>query len=68
MGNANGHTNHNWPMLPAGGGFRHGRHLAFDPKNNEPIARLFTSMLRRLGLEVDQFASQSGTLHGLELL
>jgi hypothetical protein len=68
MGNANGHTNQNWPMLLAGGGFRHGRHLAFDPKNNEPIAKLFISMLRRLGLEVDQFASQSGTLRGLELL
>jgi hypothetical protein len=68
MGNANGHTNQNWPMLLAGGGFRHGQHLAFDPKNNESIAKLFVSMLRRLGLEVDQFASQSGTLRGLELL
>lgn len=68
MGNANGHTNHNWPMLLAGGGFRHGQHLAFDPKNNEPIAKLFIAMLQRLDLEVDQFASQTGTLRGLELL
>jgi hypothetical protein len=67
MGNANGHTNQNWPMLLAGGGFRHGQHLAFDAKNNESIAKLFISMLQRLGLEVDQFASQSGTLPGLSL-
>lgn len=67
MGNANGHTNHNWPMLLAGGGFRHGSHLAFDQQKNEPITNLFVSMLQRLGLETDRFATSTGTLRGLEM-
>jgi hypothetical protein len=66
MGNANGHSNTNWPLLLAGGGFRHGRHLAFDRKRNAPLANVFVSMLQRLGLEVDRFASGTGTLKGLE--
>jgi hypothetical protein len=68
MGNANGHTNTNWPVLLAGGGFRHGRHLAFDRKRNAPLANLFVSMLQRLGLPVDRFSSGEGTLKGLEIL
>lgn len=67
MGNANGHTNQNWPMLLAGGGFRHGQHLSFDPKDNAPIANLFLSVLHRLGIEADSFSSSTGTLSGLEM-
>lgn len=66
MGNANGHSNTNWPVLLAGGGFKHGRHLAFDKARNAPLANLFVSMLQRLGVEVDRFASSTGTLKGLE--
>ncbi|QDU92894.1 DUF1552 domain-containing protein [Lignipirellula cremea] len=68
MGNANGHTNQNWPMLLAGGGFRHGQHLAFDTQQNEPIANLFVSVLQRLGLETDRFSSSTGALRGLEMV
>lgn len=67
MGNANGHTNKNWPMLLAGGGFRHGKHLAFDRERNYPIANLFVTMLQRMGLETDRFSSSTGTLRGLEM-
>ena len=67
MGNANGHTNKDWPMLLAGGGFKHGQHLAFAKDKNEPLGKLFVSLLQRLGLEADSFASQSGKLPGLEL-
>lgn len=66
MGNANGHTNKNWPMLLAGGGFRHGNHLAFDRERNHPLACLYVSLLQRLGLEADRFSSGTGTLRGLE--
>jgi hypothetical protein len=66
MGNANGHTNTNWPVLLAGGGFRHGRHLAFDRERNYPLANLCVSVLRRLGVEADRFASGTGTMRGLE--
>jgi hypothetical protein len=67
MGNANGHTNRNWPVLLAGGGFRHGQHLAFDKVQNQPLANLFVSLLQRLGLESDRFASSTGTMRGLEM-
>lgn len=69
MGSANSHSNHNLPVLLAGGGFKHGQHLAFDsrPGHNYPLANLFVSMLQRLGIETDKFASSSGTVKGLEL-
>ena len=67
MGNANGHTNQNWPMLLAGGGFKHGQHLAFDTKRNTPIANLFLSVLHRLGIEAQSFSSSTGNLSGLAL-
>ena len=66
LGNANSHSNQNLPLLLAGGGFRHPGHLAFDTRRNEPFANLFVSMLKRLGLDVDAFASSTGSLRGLE--
>lgn len=67
LGNANSHSNRNLPLILAGGGFKHGRHLAFDETNNTPVANLFVSMLQGLGIEADRFASSTGTLRGLEL-
>ena len=67
MGSANSHANTNLPVLLAGGGFKHGRHLAFDTKKNYPLPNLFVSMLQRLGIETDKFASSTGTLRGLEM-
>jgi hypothetical protein len=61
-----GHDNRNLPILLAGGGFRHGHHLAFDREHNYPLANLYVTMLQRLGLEVDRFASSTGTMTGLE--
>ena len=52
--------------LLAGGGFKHAGHLAFDTKKNYLLPNLFVSMLQRLGLEVDRFASSTGTMRGLE--
>jgi len=66
LGNANSHSNRNLPLILAGGGFRHPGHLAFDEENNTPMANLFVSMLQRLGIETDRFASSRGTLSGLE--
>jgi len=53
--------------LLGGGGFQHGQHLAFDQKNNYPLPNLYVSALQRLGLEVDKFATSTGTLRGLEM-
>jgi hypothetical protein len=67
MGNANTHTTTNLPVLFAGGGFRHGQHLSFDREWNYPLPNLFVSVLHRLGIEQDRFASATGTMRGLEL-
>lgn len=67
MGSANAHSNVNLPVLLAGGGFKHAGHLAFDKKNNYPLSNLYLSMLHRLGIEADSFATSKGTMTGLEL-
>jgi hypothetical protein len=67
LGDANTHVTTNLPVLLAGGGFRHGQHLAFDRTRNYPLPNLFVSMLQRMGLEVDRFASSTGTMRGLEM-
>jgi hypothetical protein len=66
LGNASSHATKNLPVLLAGGGFKHGQHLAFAPESAPPLCNLFVSMLQRLGLEVDRFGSSTGTLPGLE--
>ncbi len=65
MGDANTHDNYNLPILLAGGGFKHGQHLAFKRDNNLPLSNLFVSLLQRLGVESDKFGSSTGTLSGL---
>ena len=67
MGSANSHSNVNLPVLLAGGGFKHGQHLAFDTKNNYPLSNLYLSMLHRLGIEAKEFSTAKGTMTGLEL-
>lgn len=66
LGNANGHTTTNLPIVLAGGPWKHGQHLAFDQSKNYPLARIFVSMMQGLGLEVGSFASGAGTMQGLE--
>jgi hypothetical protein len=55
------------PTLFAGGGFKHGQHLAFDKAQNYPLPNLFVSMLQRMGIETDRFASSTGTMRGLAM-
>lgn len=66
LGDASSHSVKNLPVLLAGGGFRHGQHLAFDPQNPPPLCNLYVSMLQRLGIETDKFGTSTGTLSGLE--
>ncbi len=66
LGNASTHSSKNLPVLLVGGGFKHGRHLAFDPKDPPPLSNLYVSMLQRLGVKADKFGSSTGTLAGLE--
>lgn len=68
LGNASSHDTKNMPILLAGGGFRHGQHLAFDRNKNYPLPNLFVSMLQRLGMETDAFGTSTGTMAGLETI
>lgn len=66
LGDANAHSTTNMPTLFAGGGFKHGQHLEFDAKQNYPLPNLFVSILQRMGIEEERFASSTGTMRGLE--
>lgn len=66
LGNASSHDNKNMPVLLAGGGFKHGQHLAFDQQNNYPLPNLYVSALQRLGLEEEKFATSTSTMTGLD--
>ncbi len=66
LGDAGKHSVKNMPVLLAGGGFRHGQHLAFDENDHPPLCNLYVSMLQRMGIEADRFASSTGTMRGLE--
>ena len=67
LGDANAHSTTNLPTLLAGGGFRHGQHLAFDRGRNYPLPNLFVSMLQRMGIEETGFGPSTGTMRGLEM-
>ncbi len=66
LGNASTHSAKNLPVVLAGGSFKHGRHLAFDPNRPPPLCNLCVTVLQRLGVEADRFGSSTGTLAGLE--
>jgi hypothetical protein len=68
LGDANKHVTTNVPVIFAGGGFKHGQHLMFDTEKNYPLANLFVSVLERLEIPVDRFASATGTMRGLEMI
>ena len=68
LGNGSSHDNRNMPVVLAGGGFKHGQHLAFDTSNNYPLPNLYLSILRRHGLEVDRFATSTGEMTGLDMV
>lgn len=64
LGNANSHDWHNLPIALAGGAFSHGRHVAYDPKNNVPLCNLFVSVLREhLQLDIDRFGTSTSSLN-----
>jgi hypothetical protein len=67
LGNASSHDWRNLPVVLAGGGFRHGSHVARDPKNNTPFSNLFVSLAQWMGVETDRFgASTAAGVAGFE--
>ncbi|MGL5096464.1 MAG: DUF1552 domain-containing protein, partial [Planctomycetia bacterium] len=67
-GSATGdHSPKNLPLLVAGGralGFKHGRHLAFDPEKHPPLSNVLLTLLQKMNIETDRFSDSTGTLAG----
>jgi hypothetical protein len=68
LGNASAHTTNNLPALFMGGGFNHGQHHVFDTEHNYPLPNLFVTMLQRMGIDADKFASSTGSMRGVNLV
>jgi hypothetical protein len=66
LGDANVHNCTNLPVLLAGGGFKHGQHLAFDTLHNKPLCNLFVTMMQNMGIDADRFVSSTGTISELQ--
>jgi len=62
LGNSSSHDNTNLPVLLAGGGFRHGGHIAHDRGNNTHLSNLFVRLLQQMGIEADRFGASTGVL------
>lgn len=67
MGNASAHANTNLPVVLAGGGFKHGRHLFFpkQARQQTPLCNLFVTLLQQMGIEREKFGSSNGNLNQL---
>lgn len=67
LGNASSHSWRNLPIILAGGGFRHGQHLAHDEQNNTHFANLLLQLGRQMGLDLHSFgSSDKDSISGLE--
>lgn len=62
LGNANAHDPKNLPILLAGGGYQHGRYVAHNRHDNTPLSNLFVTLLQRMGIETNRFATSTGAL------
>ena len=61
LGNASAHQTANLPLILAGGGFKHGRHIAMD-KDKNVFSNLFVSLAQRRGVQTDKFGFSTGVL------
>ena len=61
LGNASAHDTRNLPLLLAGGGYQHGRHVAVDPQK-QVFSNLFVSLAQRMGVETEKFGFSTGVL------
>ena len=62
LGNGNSHDTRNLPIFLAGGGFEHGRYVAFDQDDNAPLSNLYVTMLNHMELETGSFGQSTGEL------
>jgi hypothetical protein len=62
MGDASRHSNANLPTLVAGGGLRHGRHVAAE-RERHLLGDLYLTLMQRLGLETDRFGNAAKNMN-----
>jgi hypothetical protein len=66
LGNGSSHSTKDLPVLVAGGGFKHGKHHAYNrEKNDVPFCNLYMSIFKQLGIKDKQFGDSDGVLEGL---
>jgi hypothetical protein len=71
LGNASAHSWRDIPVLVAGGGFKHGQHIAAGGKGNDNarFANLFVQIAHRLDVDLDRFGSSTAeSVKGLEMI
>lgn len=63
LGNASAHSWRDLPVILAGGGFKHGRHVVAGGAGleNNRLANLFVQIAQRMGVETEAFGSSDGT-------
>ena len=67
MADAAKHRRVDFPLMIAGGGYRHQRHIDCGSKHehkNEMACDLFVTVLQQLGFETDSFATSQSNLNG----
>ena len=62
LGNASSHVSKKLPILLAGGGFAHGKHIALGGEEDAPLSDLFVTLLQRMGVEADAFGQGTSAL------
>lgn len=63
LGDAARHSNRDLPILLAGGGFNHGRHIDCRRQGERlPLNNLYTTLLQRFGVPLERFSSATGTV------
>lgn len=67
MADASKHRRVDYPLMIAGGGYKHQRHLSCSKKSeqkNEMACDLYVTVLQKLGFESESFASSKSNLNG----
>ena len=62
LGNASSHEAKHLPILVAGGGYSHGKHITHGGEEDAPLSNLFVTLLRSMGVETDAFGQSTGAL------
>lgn len=67
MADASKHRRVDYPLMIAGGGYRHQRHISCGAESehkNEMACDLYVTVLQKLGFEMDSFSSSQSNLNG----